>query len=437
VTALRLACENGSSAVAARLLEAGADPNAAQNNGVTPLMLAARTGDATLVGTLLAAGAAVNAAVPSTGQTALMWATAEGHLAIIRALIAAGANVAARSSVGFTSLLFAVRNGDLDAAGEIIAAGADVNQSGSDGTHALPLAIVSGREAMALFLLERGADPNGTMHGVTALHAAAGDVDTWLRDWLRARGASVYARNTSGPSLQSRLALMKALLARGADPNRPITTATVMGLGVSGRHGAFDTFAVGTGNLQGATPLWVAAFSANGGGRGDGPSGADIVRLLLEAGADPNAATADGTTPLMVAAGLGRASYQPGAVRGAPSPSAEAAVRMLLDAGARVNAVNEAGFTALHGAAFRGLNEVVAYLVQRGADINPVDFRGRTPYRVAEGAQQSFRLQSWPETAELLRTLGADVALGTDGRALDREQARRAGERAGDKESPR
>jgi ankyrin repeat protein len=427
VTPLMLACENGGVAVVSRLLEAGANPNAAQANGVTSLMLAARTGAADVVQRLLARGARVDAVVQATGQTALMWATAERHRAVMQALIAAGASVGARSKIGFTPLLFAVRNGDLEAAKILIASGALVNQPGADGTQALPLAIVSGHDAMATFLLEVGADPNSSIYGVSALHAAAGDVDTWLRDWLRARGASVYARNTAGLGLSARLALVRKLIERGADVNRRTDTATVMGLGVSGRHGAFDSFSVGTGNLKGATPLWVAAFSANaGGGRGEpNASGSDIVRLLLEHGADPNLATEDGTTPLMVAAGLGRANYIPEAKRGARSPSAEASVAMLLDAGAEINTVNEAGFTALHGAAFRGLNEVVTYLVQRGAAINALDYRNRTPYRIAEGAQQSFRIQSWPETAQLLKELGADVTLGADGRTLDREQARR------------
>ena len=77
--------------------------------------------------------------------------------------------------------------------------------------------------------------------------------------------------------------------------------------------------------------------------------------------------------------------------------------------------MNEADFTALHGAAFRGLNEVVAYLAANGADIDARDFRGRTPYRMAEGSKQSFQFQSWPETAALLAELGADTKLGIAG----------------------
>lgn len=427
-TPLALACENASPTMVAKLLASGANPNLSQTNGVVPLMTAARTGHLKVVQTLLAHGAGVNAVIPATGQTALMWATAERHLDIMRELIAAGANVRAQSKIGFTPLLFATSNGDIEAARELIAAGARVNDRGSDGTHALPLAIVSGHDAFALFLLEQGADANGTMHGVSALHAAVGNVDVWLRDWLRERRASIFARTTSGMEPSRRVDMVKALLAHGADPNARIATSTIMGLGVSGRNGAFETYSVGTGDLKGATPLWIAAYIANSpGSGGTRPPGSgrnysvEIVRLLLEVGADASLTTGDLTTPLMVAAGLGRSSYQPGVQRGTPSPSAEAAVKMLVEAGADVNAVNEASFTALHGAAFRGLNEVLQYLVDHGAHINDRDFRGRTAYRIAEGAQQAFRVQKWPETAEFLKTLGADATLGVDVIVTERE----------------
>ena len=93
---------------------------------------------------------------------------------------------------------------------------------------------------------------------------------------------------------------------------------------------------------------------------------------------------------------------------------------MLLETGADIHAVNEADFTALHGAAFRGLNEVVDYLVAQGADVDARDFRGRTAYRMAEGSKQSFQFQSWPETAALLAALGADTAIGIPGTVQER-----------------
>ena len=122
----------------AKLLAGGADPNAAQANGVTPLMTGARTGDLNVVRTLLAHGADVTVALPATGQTALMWATAEGHRDVMRELITAGADVHAQSKIGFTPLLFAARNGDVEAAKMLISAGVGVNVRGSDGRGPLP-----------------------------------------------------------------------------------------------------------------------------------------------------------------------------------------------------------------------------------------------------------------------------------------------------------
>ncbi len=142
--------------------------------------------------------------------------------------------------------------------------------------------------------------------------------------------------------------------------------------------------------------------------------------MLLAAGADQRITTDDGTTPWMVAAGLGRATYTPRKPRGDRAPGAEEAVKMLLEAGANINQVNEADFTALHGAAFRGLNEIVQFLIEHGANIDARDFSGRTAYRVAEGSKQTFQFQDWPETAELLKKLGANTRLGIPGTVRER-----------------
>ena len=145
-----------------------------------------------------------------------------------------------------------------------------------------------------------------------------------------------------------------------------------------------------------------------------------MIEALLAAGADLKLTSDDGTTPLMVAAGLGRCTFNPNINRGGRSPSAEAAVTVLLDAGADINAVNEADFTALHGAAFRGLNEVIKILVDRGANINARDYRGRTAFRIAEGSKQSFQFQAYSETAAFIKSLGADTTLGVPGTVQER-----------------
>ena len=436
VTPLMRAGENASSATVDLLLAAGADPNAAQDSGLTALMVAARTGSSEVVRALLDHGADVNAATARTSATALMWAVAAPHRVIVERLLAAGADIGVSTTKGMTPLLTAAQHGDVETARLLIAAGADVNQPGADGTYPLPFAIVDGHDDFALFLIEQGADPNQTIGGIPALAAAAGDTDAWTFHWDREHGGAQYAvRERAGGGRiylapAQRLPLVEALLAAGADPDARITTSAML-MNYIGHptRGAFESFSCGTGDLRGATPLWVAAHDANGSGYVPVPAAVDrenaaqhaaIIARLLAAGADPSLAIDDGTTPLMAAAGLGQCTFRPNLTRGLRSRGAEAAVRVLLEAGAEIDAVNEADFTALHGAAYRGLNEVVEHLVAHGADLDARDYRGRTPYRLAEGSKQSFQFQAFPETAALLAALGADTRLGVPGTVQER-----------------
>jgi ankyrin repeat protein len=234
--------------------------------------------------------------------------------------------------------------------------------------------------------------------------------------------------------------LIRALLAKGARINEQVTSSA-MAQSYIGRptKGAFESFSCGTGDFRGATALWLAAYGSNASGGGflfAAGNGADstageagprrksaallALEVLLAAGADFTITSDDGTTPLMAAAGLGRCTFNPNINRGARSMDAEDAVTMLLDAGADINVVNEGDFTALHGAAFRGLNEVIKILVDRGADINARDYRGRTPFRIAEGSKQSFQFQAYSETAAFIKSLGANTSLGVPGTVQER-----------------
>jgi hypothetical protein len=122
----------------------------------------------------------------------------------------------------------------------------------------------------------------------------------------------------------------------------------------------------------GATPFLLAAKVLD----------VDMMRLLVAAGADPNLATENGTTPLMTAAGLIRVRNH-GSIALTQEKEQEKkaleAVKLCVELGADVNAANDLGLTALHGAAFSGSNEVIQFLVEKGAKLDPRDLSGQTP----------------------------------------------------------
>jgi len=376
VTPLQLACTNGSVAVAERLLKAGADPNTSMPDGETVLMTAARTGTAGLVKALVAAGADVNARERSKGQTPLMWAAAENNAAAVRALLELGADARARSKNGsFTPFLFAVRGGHIDAAKALLDGGVPVEESLTDGTSALVLAVINAHYELAASLLERGANPNADAQGWTALHQVA---------WSRRHNAGF---NLPGPvatgNLDS-LDLVRRLVKAGADVNARQKREPKDG----NRNQQ---------NRIGATPFLLAAKSDD----------VPLMRLLLDLGADPKLMTVNGTTPLMVAAGVG--IWAPGENPGSHD-EALAAVKLALEVGAGdVNAIDGNGDTALHGAVYRGgAVEVIQLLADRGARLDVVNKKGWMPVTAADGVEYTPAvLKRYPEAAALLRRLMA------------------------------
>ena len=391
-TPLLLACTNGSPLAVEALLRAGAAPDVFAA-GETALMTAARTGSVDVVRRLLEHGANPHLKEALRGQTALMSAAGARNAAVVRALMAHGADVHVRSRGGFSALTLAVRAGAADAVRVLLAAGADVNDRLRDGTSALMLAIVNGHYDLAAFLLDAGANPNASDAGRTALH-----ILVQTHNWDGLDKAGVIETGDIGY-----LGLMRKLLAHGADPNAGMTRDETVrfpeGITASGQ-----SFAV---NVIGATPFWWAARSA------DLPA----MRVLLENGADPLLATVENTTPLAMAAGVG---YLDGQTPGSEDDALEA-VRMILDLGADINAGSECGddvladaspyrgrccgWTPLHGAASRGADSIIRFLVERGARLDARDARGRTPLDLAEGHVLYISVYIRESSARLLREL--------------------------------
>lgn len=381
ISPLSLACLNGSAGMVDALLAAGADPNSARNTGETALMTCAKTGSLAAVKALLDKGANVAAVEKARGQSALMWAAAHNHADVIKLLLAHGADVQSKSSgAGFTPLLFAARQGATAATVALLDAGADINAASNSNLTPLIAAVYTGSWDLAKLLLDRGADPNFADAGFTALHWAAG---SWENDLSGSLGPEGY--EWIGGRGPGKLELVKALLAKGADPNARLQRRPPRyGYGSGSRL-----------NMVGATPFILAAFGGN----------AAIMQALLDAGADPHLTTNDGTTALMTAAGFGRIHGE----SRTKDEEALSAAKLALSTGIDVNAANAIGETALHAAAYAQSDPVVTFLIEQGANVNAHNQRGETPLVLAEGFTGSdtggntFYSDS---TAEVLRKAG-------------------------------
>jgi ankyrin repeat protein len=146
-------------------------------------------------------------------------------------------------------------------------------------------------------------------------------------------------------------------------------------------------------DFTGQTPFLRAALAGD----------VTVMRLLLEHGADPAIATRAGTTPLMAAAGVNWVFNQ--TFDEGPAALLDA-VELTHSLGNDVNATNSMGLAAIHGAANRGSNDITEFLAAHGAKLDVADRHGRTPLVWAEGVfLATHPPQRKPETVALLERL--------------------------------
>lgn len=363
VTPLLIACRSGDIATVERLLRAKVDVNMAGPSGETPLMIAARQGSVNIIEQLLKADASVSSADRS-GQTAVMWAAAAGNVDAMKRLIESGADYQQALPSGFSAFFFAVRQGHLNAVDAMIDSGADVDQvmnvKKSAGRHplapntsALILAVENGHFELALRLVERGANPNDQRSGFAPLH-----IISWVRKPDRGEDNEPPVR---GSGSVTSLEFVKRLVAAGADVNLSISNGRSRGKAKL--------------NSDLATPILYAAKTAD----------LQLMKLLVDLGANIHATNADGVTPLLAAAGVGVVAVDEEA--GTEAEVLES-LDFLIQQGATVDTVTKKGDTAMHGAAFRAFPAVIDYLHRHGLKSevwNHKDSSGWNPFDIADG----------------------------------------------------
>jgi len=258
-------------------------------------------------------------------------------------------------------LMYAAREGKIDAARLLLDAGANVNEVDKNDISPLFMAISNNHPDMARFLIDKGANINAKdWYGRTPLFAAVemrnADMDYRTFELLQ-----------SPEDRKAMLDFIKLLLEKGVDPNIQVTEVPPLRSWMYLLGGSLAWV-----DFTGQTPFLLASLSGD----------VSTMRLLLEYKADPKIATYGGTTPLMAASGVNwvfSQTYSEG------EPALLEAVKLCVELGMDVNAKNSMGLTALMGAANRGSDSIIEYLVSKGAKLDAKDNVGRTPYNWAEG----------------------------------------------------
>ncbi|HLQ76318.1 MAG TPA: ankyrin repeat domain-containing protein [Terriglobia bacterium] len=400
LTALNLAATNGNGAMIRKLLDHGANANEVEKTGETVLMAATRSGSSDAVRAILERGVNPNTTESQLQSTALMMAAEAGYTESVRALLEYKADINARSRTGaaparkmpcagqtgcgshgdgivrgglpdqgyrppipgnMNALMFAAREGHVDAARLLLDAGSDVNAVDKNDITPLFMSISNNRIPMARFLIDRGANFSAKdWYGRTPLIAAIEMRDVDL-DY------QTFEHIVNAEDRKVILDFIGYLLDKGVDTNIRLKEVPPLRSWMYLLGGSLAWV-----DFTGETPFMLASLSGD----------VSTMRLLLKHGADPKIATFGGTTPLMAAAGVNWVvdqTYDEG-----PDALLEA-VKLCYELGMDVNATNTMGLTAVMGAANRGSDPIIEFLVSKGARLDVKDNVGRTAFNWSEG----------------------------------------------------
>ena len=391
-TPLHIASAEGHLEVADWLLDSGADVNPHDKNDNTPLDLAAAGGRLELVKMLLKRTEEVEVE-GIRGCTTFFSAAEGGNIDIVHLLLDHGTDAHARDDDENNALHIAAVNGHLEVAQMLLARNVEVNARNNSGmTPLLRVLLISRNPDVVRLLLDHGADVDACdIAGWTALHHAVGSGNPEIVQMILERSTEVDAKNSQGAtalftaSYNGNPAVVQLLLDHGADPHaRDKYGSTTLDSAAGGGAGLEVCRIL----LKLNVPHYKAFLGASGSGD------PDLMRLLLDHGADTDVRSNDGDTALHLAAGSGKLG---------------AARFLVLELNADVNARNSEGSTPLHLASqgwIEGTPEIVQLLLEHGAAVQARNNRGETAYEVA-WSEKGERKQ---EIEELLSKHAAAVA---------------------------
>lgn len=288
---------------------------------------------------------------------------------------------------GLTALVLAAREGDLESAKYLVEKGANVNQVTEYSWSPLLVATNNRHYKLGEYLIQHGADLNLANKG------------NWTPIYLATDNRNIEGGDFPVPKPDiDHLEYIKFLLDHGANPNARAKDNTL----------TRTIFTMQWFFENGATPFVRAAQSSD----------LELLKVLIQHGADPMIKTEFADTALTAAAGVG---WVEGVTYEHSAKANLETVKYLLDLGLDPNAANQDGRTPLMGAALKGRNEVVQLLVDRGAKLDQRDKGSRdTDTTVSVNAGHTWQAVDYadglvrvgvqsaivrPETGALIRKL--------------------------------
>ena len=396
LTSLHLASREGHMKIARFLVEYGANVGAQDDFWTTPLHLASELGHLEVARFLIEHGADARA-LDIEWMTPLHVASARGHLEVARFLIEHGADTRALDNEWTTPLHLASKGGHLEVARFLVECGADARAEDNNGQTPLSLAFSLERMGIASFLIEHGVDVTAQdNHGTTLLHLVSKTQRVGPARILVDRGANVTAKDNNGltplhlASYQGRIEFVRFFLDHGAD----VTARDKEGLTPLHLAFGFRYYVFIPGLPPKRRPGRITSLSWER---------VEVIRSLVERGADAAAQDNNGLSPLHLASSWGhiylaclfvrRGADVTGRSKHGLTPLHLAlqhgfveVARFLIERGADATARHNNGSTPLHLASFLGNIELVQLILEHGVDVTARDKEGLTPLHLALGS---------------------------------------------------